>query len=152
MGRGIYIGKVARAVGLTAQGIRFYERSGLIEKAQRTSSGYRIYSPTTLERVRFIKQAQSLGLNLNEIREVLRLKYSGQSPCSCVRELLTQKLMELKKQMAAMETMRREIERCLRGSRNLSRLPHEASAICPLIQIKVRGSKREHGRKGGGDA
>ena len=148
MGQAIYIGKVARAAELTPQAIRYYERLGLIEKAQRTSSGYRVYPPTALDRVRFIKQAQGLGLGLAEIREVLRLKYSGQSPCNCVRELLKQKLMQLKKQMLAMEKVREEIERCLRASRKSSRLPHTASSICPLIQIKTapRGRERKEGK------
>lgn len=136
MGEGIYIGKVARAAGLTPQAIRFYERLGLIERAQRTSSGYRICSPATLERVQFIKQAQSLGLSLKEIQEVLRLKYSAQSPCKCVRELLKQKLIQLKKQIVEMEKVREDIERCLRTSRKSYRLPHSASVICPMIQSK----------------
>ncbi len=136
MGQAIYIGKVARAAELTPQAIRYYERLGLIERARRTSSGYRVYPSTALDRVRFIKQAQSLGLGLAEIREVLRLKYSGQSPCTCVRELLKQKLIQLKKQIVAMEKVREEIERCLRASRKSSRLPHSASVICPMIQSK----------------
>ena len=148
MGEGIYIGKVARAAGLTPQAIRFYERLGLIERARRTSSGYRICSPTTLERVQFINQAQSLGLSLKEIQEVLRLKYSAQSPCKCVRELLKQKLNRLKKQIVAMEKVREEIERCLRASRSSSRLPHSASVICPMIQMKGARKPRGPRRKG----
>lgn len=143
MGQGIHIGKVARAADLTPQAIRYYERLGLIEKAQRTSSGYRIYSPATFERVHFIKRAQRFGLSLQEIREVLRLKFSGQSPCNCVREILQRRLVQIKNQMAEMEKMRQEIEGCLRGSRRFSRLPHEASLICPLIQGKIARTKPE---------
>ncbi len=150
MGRAIYIHHVASVVGLTPQAIRLYERSGLLEKAQRTSSGYRVYSGLTLERVRFIKQAQQLGLSLQEIREVLRLKYSGQSPCDCVRGILKQKLARLKNQMAEMERMRREIESVLRASQKFSRLPHAASLVCPLIEKKP--CPREHrSRKKGGE-
>lgn len=132
----IYIGKVARAATLTPQAIRFYERSGLIETAQRTNAGYRVYPPATIDRVRFIKQAQKLGLSLTEIREVLRLKYSGQSPCNCVAELLQNRLAQLKRQIAEMERVRREIKRCLRAGQKFARLPHQASVICPLIQTR----------------
>lgn len=145
----MHIGKVASAVGLTAQAIRYYEHLGLIEKAQRTNSGYRVYSPGALERVRFVKQAQRLGLSLGEIREVLRLKYSGKSPCDCVRDLLKRKLARLEQQMKETEEMCREIKRCLRASRNSSRLPHEVSLICPLIQTKAAQRKRISGRRGG---
>jgi DNA-binding transcriptional MerR regulator len=143
----LYIHQVARAVGLTPQAIRYYERLGLIDKPERTDSRYRVYPPTSLERVRFIKQAQVLGFSLKEILEVLRLKYSGQSPCECVRGILKQKLARLKKQMVEMEKLRREIEACLRASRKFSRLPHQASFICPVIQSRV--AKPTSRRKGG---
>ncbi len=144
----MYIGDVAGSVGLTPQAIRFYERLGLIEKAQRSTGGYRVYSPKTLEQVRFIKEAQRLGFNLQEIREVLRLKYSGHSPCDCVRELLKKKLAGLKDQMRAMEKMRREIDACLRASRKQARLPHAASVICPIVHKKgtLSSSTQEEAR------
>ncbi len=145
----MYVGKLASSVGLSAQAIRYYERLGLLEKPSRMSSGYRVYSPATLERVRFIKKAQTLGLSLEEIREVLRLKYSGQSPCDCVRGVLKGKLRDLKKQMAEMEQLRREIEACLRAPRRFLRLPHRASLICPILETKVKFDVPRSGRKGG---
>jgi len=92
----MYIRDVAASVGLTPQAIRFYEQLSLIEEPQRTSGGYRVYSAETVERIHFIKDAQKLGLSLDEIREVLRLKYSGQSPCECVRRMRNRKLKELR--------------------------------------------------------
>lgn len=130
----MYIRDIAGSVGLTPQSIRYYERLGLIAKPERTRGGYRVYSTKALERVRFIKDAQRLGFSLEEIREVLRVKYSGQSPCECVRKLLNGKLTDLENQMKQMEKMRREIARCLRASRKQSRLPHAASLICPIVQ------------------
>jgi DNA-binding transcriptional MerR regulator len=141
------IGRIAGSVDLTTEAIRYYERLGLLEKSLRTDSGYRVYSPSALERVQFIKQAQGLGLSLDEIREVLRLKYSGKSPCDCVRNLLKKKLAHFEQQMKQMEVMCREIKRCLRVSRTSSRLPHEMSSICPLIQSKV--SRRNSSLEGG---
>ena len=132
----MYVRDVARCVGLTAQAIRFYERLGLIQSAQRTRAGYRVYSAATLERVQFIKDAQRLGFSLEEIREVIRLKYSGQAPCDCVRKMLNGKLRDLKDQIKQMEQMRREIATCLRASRKRSRLPHSVSLICPIVQNK----------------
>lgn len=134
MEKHVYIRDVARSVGLTAQAIRFYERLGLIEKSQRTSGGYRLYSTEALERVRFVKDAQSLGFSLEEIREVLRLKYSGQSPCDCVCTMLNGKLRDLKNQIKQTDQMRREIAACLRASRKRARLPHTASLICPIVR------------------
>jgi DNA-binding transcriptional MerR regulator len=143
----MYIGDVAASVGLTAQALRFYERLGLVEKPQRTSGGYRVYSAEMLEQVQFIKDAQRLGFSLEEVREILRLKYSGRSPCNCVREMLNGKLKGLKKQIEQMEQMRREIAACLRASQTRARLPHTASLICPIVQNKgVRSPVQEESR------
>ena len=130
----MYVRDVARCVGLTAQAIRFYERLGLIQRPHRTRAGYRVYSAATLERVQFIKDAQRLGFSLEEIREVVRLKYSGQSPCDCVRKMRNGTLRDLKDQIKQMDQMRREIATCLRASRKRARLPHSVSLICPIVQ------------------
>jgi len=130
----MYIRDVAASAGLTPQAIRFYEKLGLIEKPQRTSGGYRVFSVETVERIRFIKDAQRLGFSLDEIREVLRLKYSGRSPCECVRRMLSRKLKELRDKIRQMDQMQREISACLQPSRKRVRLPHAASLIRPIVQ------------------
>ena len=117
----MYIRDVAASAGLTPQAIRFYEQLGLIEKPHRTSGGYRLYSAETVERIRFIKDAQRLGFGLDEIREVLRLKYSGQSPCECVRRMLSRKLKESRDKIRQMDQMQREFSACLQASRKRAR-------------------------------
>lgn len=94
-----------------------------------------------MERVHFIKRAQALDFSLDEIREILRLKYGGRSPCDCVHAMLKRKLVAPKQQMEEMEKMRREIRASLQASRQLSRLPHGASLICPLIQADTSPHK-----------
>ena len=61
------IGELAARSGLTPDALRYYERLGLLARPQRTSGGFRVYQVETLERLRFIKQAQMVGLTLNEI-------------------------------------------------------------------------------------
>ncbi|MDA2914784.1 MerR family DNA-binding protein, partial [Acidobacteriia bacterium AH_259_A11_L15] len=94
--------------------------------------------------LRFIKQAQALGFSLEEIKEILRLKYGGRSPCDCVRGLLEEKLRRVEQEMAALQRFRQELKRVLARSRTLPRLPHRASAICPIIQIQpIASAKKE---------
>lgn len=68
---GYQIGEVAARSGLTPDTLRYYERLGLLSPAGRTSGGFRVYSQQTLERLRFIKQAQALGFTLREIRDLV---------------------------------------------------------------------------------
>lgn len=138
-----YIGGVAKSVGVSVQAVRFYERLGLLPAAQRTPAGYRIYGPESVERLEFVKQAQELGFSLDEIREILRLRYEGRSPCECVSKLLQRKLEKIEYDIRQLVRFRRDLRKTLERSKKLPHLPHTASAICPLIQIKAYAPKQE---------
>ncbi len=140
----LFTGKVAQAAGLSVQAVRYYERLGLLPPAERTAGGYRAYRPEAVERLRFIRQAQAAGFRLKEIREILRMKFAGQSPCECVRTMLQRKLEQVEREMAELARFRRELRETLKRSRKLPRLPHSASAICPMIE-----SMPPVGNKGG---
>lgn len=84
---GVLIGDVAERTGLTAPTIRYYESIGLLAPPLRSATGYRRYSDTTVEELRFIKKAQSLGFSLEEIGEILKLSRAGDTPCSHVLDL-----------------------------------------------------------------
>jgi len=136
------IGQLARAAGVGVQAVRYYERIGLLLPATRGPNGYRLYGSDAPERLLFIKQAQSLGFTLDEIREILRLKHQGQSPCNCVRDLLTRKLDHLEHEMARLRRFRRDLRRTLQRAQRLPRLPHNASVICPIIQVQSSNQRR----------
>jgi DNA-binding transcriptional MerR regulator len=65
------IGELARASGIAASRIRFYEASGLLEPARRQANGYREYGPEALTRLAIIDRAQRAGFALDEIRALL---------------------------------------------------------------------------------
>ena len=64
------IGEVAHRAGVTVEALRYYERVGLLPRPPRSTGGLRRYRPDVLDRVRFIKQAQTLGLSLREIQQL----------------------------------------------------------------------------------
>lgn len=68
------IGALARAAGVGIETIRFYERRGLLLEPPRTAAGYRQYSAEAVDRLRFIRRAQGLGITqkLNELRRLKR--------------------------------------------------------------------------------
>lgn len=67
------ISEAAAASGCHLETIRYYERSGLMPAPARTASGYREYSPTEVDRLRFISRGRELGFSLEEIRSLLSL-------------------------------------------------------------------------------
>ncbi|WP_334052519.1 MerR family transcriptional regulator [Burkholderia cepacia] len=65
------IGELARASGIAASRIRFYEASGLLEPARRQANGYREYGSEAMTRLAIIDRAQRAGFALDEIRALL---------------------------------------------------------------------------------
>jgi MerR family mercuric resistance operon transcriptional regulator len=60
-------GEVAAAAGVNVQTLRYYERRGLLRRAERGASGHRQYPVHVVTLLRMIKNAQHLGFSLDEI-------------------------------------------------------------------------------------
>ena len=128
------IGELANATGLTTKTIRYYELNRLLEEPRRTDSGYRLYDSEDVERLEFIKKAKSLGLSLEEIRDILLLYEQRQSPCVHVLALLDRKLAQVDKMISELDEFRRELLRLRMESQvRLEQLPEE-SRICGIIE------------------
>ena len=108
-GKTTLAGGVAKALQIGVQTLHFYEREGLIPPPRRSESGYRLYTPELIERLRFIRQAQALGLPLGEIREILKLAARGASPCGRVQAALAAKLIEMDERLEEMRRFRDEL-------------------------------------------
>ncbi|KPC71436.1 MerR family DNA-binding protein [Streptomyces sp. NPDC006349] len=100
------IGQAARAAGLTRKAMRVYEAKGLLPAAERTQAGYRLYDPDDVELLTFIRRARTLGLHLDDIREVLAIRGGGIPPCDTVRELLDARIAELDATVAELLALR----------------------------------------------
>ena len=61
------IGELAKQSGTAASTIRYYESMGLLPASVRNSNGYRQYTANSVEQLKIIKFAQSLGFSLEEI-------------------------------------------------------------------------------------
>lgn len=105
------IGQLAKVVGVNIQTLRYYERLKLLTPSARKSSGYRLYGPSEVARLRFIKNAQTLGFTLHEVAELLSLRVSSAVRCGDVQQRAQAKL----KQVEAKVQDLRALARALRG-------------------------------------
>jgi DNA-binding transcriptional MerR regulator len=135
------IGEVARKSGVGIETLRFYEKSGLLDRPGRTYSGYRVYGADVLDRISFIKQAQVLGFSLDEIARIIKHKQKGESPCEEVREIVQTRLMELEERIKQMNRYRKELTATLK---EWDQVEHADGHVCGLIE----SSRIEHGISG----
>jgi len=112
--------------------IRYYEDIGLLNKPVRTPSGYRLYDCKCVDRLVFIKKAQSLGLRLNEIKEILDLADRGHCPCGHVQKFLKARLKELRQKITDLREVEGRIESAVRKGCPPSFKPR-GKAVCPVI-------------------
>ncbi len=108
------IGEVSFSSGIGIEALRFYERSGLLGRPARTASGYRVYDRSVLERLTFIKKAQTLGFSLDEIRRIINESNAGESPCAEVREIVRRRLSELDRHLRDLRRYRKELAATLK--------------------------------------
>jgi MerR family transcriptional regulator, Zn(II)-responsive regulator of zntA len=103
------VGEVSRRLDLNPQTLYFYERVGLIPPPQRTEAGYRLFSPQDMERLTFIVRAKSLGLSLDEIRDILALKDGRSLTCKVVYERLNQKVQDIEEKIRQLQSLQNEL-------------------------------------------
>jgi DNA-binding transcriptional MerR regulator len=65
------IGELAAAAGVSNRTVDFYTNLGLIQPAQRTSGGFRLYGPGTVELIGTIRQLEASGMALEDIAKDL---------------------------------------------------------------------------------
>jgi DNA-binding transcriptional MerR regulator len=141
------ISALADVVGLTADTLRYYEREGLLPPAERSPAGYRLYGPEAAERLRFIKQAQRMGLRLADIKELLDVRDKGLCPCGHTKALVERRLAEVDAEIAQLRQMRRKlVELSERNGRCLD--VSGATWSCRVGLENVRFEQRPR-RKGG---
>jgi DNA-binding transcriptional MerR regulator len=109
----MYAGELARLTGVSADTIRYYERSGLLHTAPRSVSGYRLFPPDALTRVQLIRSAFAVGLSVRELAGVFRERNRGGAPCHQVRKLVTSKLEAIEADLRELRSWQTELRQTL---------------------------------------
>jgi DNA-binding transcriptional MerR regulator len=109
----LHSSEVAKAAGVSADTIRHYERIGVLPKASRTESGYRLYPESAVERVLVVQRALRIGFTLAELADVLKARDAGGAPCQRVYKMATQKLRGVTADIVALKRTERYLKKVL---------------------------------------
>ena len=124
-----FIGELSERTGLSRDTIRYYESAGVLPEAQRSGSGYRLYGEDDVDRISFVGQAQTLGLTLDQIGEILELVEEGRDPCADVRKRLSDRLAETRARIRRLRNLERRLVETLARA--------EAGSAAPACRCRI---------------
>lgn len=124
------IGDFAQLAGTNLRTLRYYEELGLLTPAARSQGKFRYYRPTDVNRVRFIRDLQELGLHLDSIRELAGPRLESESReafLGRVREALLEHERLLDERRRDLEEQRDRVSAALERLAVCDSCPHSPS-------------------------
>jgi len=103
-------GELAKHAGVSTDTLRHYERKRVLPGPRRSTSGYRMYTPDALERVRLIRRALAVGFTLDELAVILAERDRGGAPCQQVYALAVEKLQRVEDQLSELIALREDLK------------------------------------------
>jgi MerR family mercuric resistance operon transcriptional regulator len=120
------IGKLATSAGVNVETVRYYERTGLIEQPVKPANGFRYYDKAILDRILFIKKAQTLGFKLDEIKNLLVLSVGN---CAEIQSLAETKLEDVQLKISDLQQLESVLADLVKQCR-----ARVDKADCPIVE------------------
>lgn len=130
------IGKLAKIAGVGVETIRFYQRKKLLEMPSNKLSNTRYYSADAIEKIDFIKRAQSVGFSLSEIKDLLALRIASGIECAPIKEKTKFKILEIESKIAELKNILRALKKFESKCDG-----HEPTSRCSILD-GLKGLKR----------
>jgi len=133
------IGEAARRSGFSIKTLRYYDRRGLLAPTSRSAGGYRLYAAPDLERLEFIRQAKTLGLTLDAVRDLVLGVGAGNGAAPArVRAMLDERIAHVTRQIQTLTQLKRELARRRRRLSSTSRLRVGRRGFCTCLNDSRR--------------
>jgi DNA-binding transcriptional MerR regulator len=143
------IGEIAERTGVSIETLRYYEKRRLLSTPARTEGGFRVYSDAAVHQVRFIKQAQSLGLTLDDIQQLAagQLRRNHAPSCRKVHDLLTRRIEDIDARIKELREFRCTLHEHLAAcDQALASAPEPACPTIEALDEPKRASRRHEAR------
>jgi MerR family gold-responsive transcriptional activator of gol and ges genes len=118
---------------VSAKRIRYSESVGLIPAAGRTAAGYRVYSATDVQLLRFIRRGRDLGFSVEKIENLLAFRQDRSRRSADVKRIAMDQVAgmqaRIRDMQAMMDTLRHLADACCGDHR----------PDCPILADLVNG-------------
>jgi len=128
------VAAVATAAGVPPHIVRYYTRIGLLKPDRDPDNGYRMFNIGHIKRLCFVRQAQSLGFTLADIRLILHDAERGETPCPRVRDIMHLRIDEHRCQIRTQQALQRRMEHAMRAWKRLPDAIPTGDSVCYLIE------------------
>lgn len=146
--QGYRIGDAARASGISAANIRYYEKEGLLAPKARQDNDYRVYSAAEVHTLRFIRLCRAMDMSLDEVRTLLALDLRKKSDCAAADAALREHIGHVRERLAELRALQKNLlslqARCHGdGDRChiIEALHEQADAAAPAHRHPARGKR-----------
>lgn len=123
------IGGLSELASVNIETIRYYERIKMLPAPPRTAGGRRIYDPSHLRILAFIRRSRELGFSLDQVRTLIRLGGPEKASCRQVREIAARHLNDIRAKISDL----RKLERLL--TKTVAQCTGTTAPICPVLDI-----------------
>lgn len=121
------IGDAARASGISAKMLRYYEAIALVPPAGRTAAGYRTYSERDVDTLRFIRRARDFGVPMERVKLLVGLWQDQQRPSREVKAVALRQVAEMEARIAELTAMKDALKKLADACRGDNR------PDCPIL-------------------
>ena len=128
------VSELAQLADVTADTVRHYTRIGLLKPERDPNNRYQLYKMEDVKQLRFIQKARLLGFSLQQIATIVHHEHKGLSPCPMVRELMSQHLPKVRKQIVELQQQLQRMEQAMTSWEKMPDGVAEDNSICPLIE------------------
>jgi DNA-binding transcriptional MerR regulator len=126
--------EIARSFNISYDTVRHYTKLGMLTPQRDPDNGYRRYSLQDESRLRFLLSAKKLGFSLKDIRDILAMSATGDTACPLVRQLIDQRLAEVRREMLDAQQLLQRLELASSQWRQLPDKTPSGHSICHLIE------------------
>lgn len=131
------VSELARRSGATPDAVRYYTRMGLLRPERNPNNGYRLYKIKEIDWLKFIRQAKALGFTLHEIQRIMQSREEGHSPCSDVRKILQNRIVENRQHLKELMALQTRMENALLEWADMPDGAIGDTSVCPLIESVI---------------